>query len=132
MCCCLSPLVMHSTVHATCTDVIQLEQVHMCTLSLCVVNSLQAVRSDVANLCPLLADTDIRCRPYSQPLNSTFNDVNLLLFALQIASAMDHLVQRSVRHMYIRSLGEWCLLQLVYVRTIIYGQGVHATCIAKR
>ena len=52
----------------------------------------------MANLCSLLADAEVRCNPYSQPLNSTFIDTDLLLFALQIASAMDHLIQRNVRH----------------------------------
>jgi hypothetical protein len=58
----------------------------------------EAVRSDVANLCSLLADAEVRCNPYSQPLNSTFIDTDLLLFALQIASAMDHLIQRNILH----------------------------------
>ena len=52
----------------------------------------------MANLCSLLADAEVRCNPYSRPLNLTFTDTDLLLFALQIASAMDHLIQRNVRH----------------------------------
>lgn len=61
------------------------------------ITSLQAVRTDLTSLSPLLADTEVRCNPYSQPLNSTFTETDLLLFAIQIASAMDHLIQRNVR-----------------------------------
>ena len=57
----------------------------------------QAVKTDLTSLSPMLADSEFRCRPYSRPLNSTFTDTDLLLFALQIASAMDHLTQRNVR-----------------------------------
>ena len=59
------------------------------------------METDLASLSPLLADTDARCHPYSQPLNSSFTDTDLLLFALQMASAMDHLVQRNVREGYV-------------------------------
>lgn len=55
------------------------------------------MQTDLSKLCALFDDEDIRCHPYAQPLNATFTDVDLLLFALQIASAMKHLAQRSVR-----------------------------------
>ena len=58
---------------------------------------LSQVKTDPSSLSPLLADPDIRCHPYSQPLNSCFTEVDLLLFALQIAAAMDHLTSRNVR-----------------------------------
>ena len=56
----------------------------------------QAMSTELTTLCPLLANPDFRHHPYAQPLNATFADIDLLLFALQIASAMDHLAQRNV------------------------------------
>ena len=52
--------------------------------------------TDLSGLSLVLADDDTRCHPYSQPLNATFTDMDMLLFALQIASAMEHLAQRNV------------------------------------
>lgn len=56
----------------------------------------QAMPTELTTLCPLLANPDFRHHPYAQPLNATFADIDLLLFALQIASAMNHLAQRNV------------------------------------
>ena len=58
--------------------------------------SPQAMRADVHSLSPQLANPDLRCHPYAQPLNSSFTDLDLLLLVLQIASAMDHLTSRNV------------------------------------
>ena len=57
--------------------------------------------TELRSLSPLLANPDFRYHPYAQPLNTTFSDVDLLLFALQIASAMDHLTQKNVRTLII-------------------------------
>ena len=55
------------------------------------------MKIDLTHLSFLFADNDVRCHPYAQPLNSSFTDIDLLLFTLQIASAMEHLSQRNVR-----------------------------------
>lgn len=61
-----------------------------------VISVCQALRTELTTLCPLLANPDYRHHPYAQPMNASFTDVDSLLFALQIASAMDHLTQRNV------------------------------------
>ena len=58
------------------------------------------MQTELRNLSPLLVNDNFRQHPYSQPLNATFTDMDLLLFALQIAAAMEHLTQRNVSWSY--------------------------------
>lgn len=44
----------------------------------------------------LLDDYRVRQRPFCAPLNAHFTDVDLLLFALQIANGLQHLSEAGV------------------------------------